>query len=202
MPTGKTTEELFSRHAKDAKRRNEGDKKIKHKHITDDMNCVSYIHSYVSRALQVRMPTKPEKTVVPAPPQPPTETVTDFAPPMTLPQTSIVIAEPPIRPKRKAATKATTTLQPSQKRKRSSPSITESDLSIASTQNYPQTYWQAQPFADRKDSDVKTTTNSKQIFCCHNHKYCRSQSRHRTIKLYRRPVFTHSDVLDTKLRFP
>ena len=61
----------------------------------------------------LRMPKKPKKTIVTAPPQPPTEMVTDFAPPMVLPQTSIVIAKPPTRPKRKAATKVTEALQPS-----------------------------------------------------------------------------------------
>ena len=65
--------------------------------------------------------------------------VTDFAPSMILPQTSIVIAEPPTRLKRKAATKATEASQPSQKRKRSSPSVTESDKSLASTQTCPPT---------------------------------------------------------------
>ena len=114
MPTGKTTEELISRHAKDGKRKIEGDKKIEAQRIIDDMSCVSSIYSNVSRALRVRMPTDLKKTIVPAPPQPPIETVTDFAPPMTLPQTSIVIADSPSRPKRKAATKATTAFPPSQ----------------------------------------------------------------------------------------
>ena len=41
--------------------------------------------------------------------------------------------------KRKAATKATEALQPSQKRKRSSPSITEPDESLASKQTCPPT---------------------------------------------------------------
>ena len=58
---------------------------------------------------------------------------------MELPLTSIVIAEPPTRPKRKAATKSSEALQPIQKRKRSSPSITESDESLASTQTCPPT---------------------------------------------------------------
>ena len=38
------------------------------------MSAVSSIHPNVSRALRVRMPTKPRKTLVPAQPQPPTET--------------------------------------------------------------------------------------------------------------------------------
>ena len=49
-------------------------------------------------------------------------------------QTSSVIAEPPTRPERKAATKTTAILQHLHKRKRPSPSITESDESVASTQ--------------------------------------------------------------------
>ena len=65
--------------------------------------------------------------------------VTDFAPPMVVPQTSIVIAEPPTRPKRKAASKTTEALQASQKRKRSSPSVTERDQSLASTPTCPPT---------------------------------------------------------------
>ena len=85
------------------------------------------------------MPTKPKRTVVPAPPQSPSENLCDFAPPMELPLTSIVIAEPPSRPIRKAATKATAALQPLSKRKRSSPSITESDKPLASVQTCPPT---------------------------------------------------------------
>ena len=101
------------------------------------MSAVSSIHSNISRALRVRLPTTPKKTLVHSPPQPPTETVIDFAPPMTLPQTLIVIPEPPTQSKRKAATRATEALQPSQKRKHSSPSITELDESLASTKTSP-----------------------------------------------------------------
>ena len=103
------------------------------------MSAVSSMHSNVSRALRVRMPTKTKKTIVSAPPQPPTETMIKFKTPMTLPQTFIIIREPPTRPKRKAASKATEALQPSDKRQRSSPSITESDESLASTQTCPPT---------------------------------------------------------------
>ena len=137
IASGKTTHDLISCYAKDAKRKIEGDKKIKHKHITDDVSCVSCIHSNVSRALRVKMPIKPKKTVVPAPPQPAIETVTDVMPPMNLPQTTFVIGEPPTRSKKKAATKTTTAIQPSHKQKRSSPSITESDELMASTQTCP-----------------------------------------------------------------
>ena len=112
---------------------------MKHKKIADDMSAVSSIHSNVTRALRVRIPVKPKKSLVPAPPQPPTESVVDFAPLIAFPLTSIVIAEPPSRPKRKAATKATEALQLTQKRKPSSPSITESDESLASTQTCPPT---------------------------------------------------------------
>ena len=55
------------------------------------MSAVSSIHSKVLRALLVRMSMKPKKTLVPAPAQPPTETVIDFAPPRALAQTSIVL---------------------------------------------------------------------------------------------------------------
>ena len=89
------------------------------------MSAVSSIHSNVSRTLRVRMSTSPKKTLVPAPSQQPTETVIDFAPQRSLPQTTIVVVEPPTRPKRKAATKAAEALQTSQKRKRSFPSVTE-----------------------------------------------------------------------------
>ena len=136
VPTGKTTEGLLNQHAKEARRNLEGNKKIKHKRIADDVSAVLSIHSNVYRALRVRMP---KKTIVPAPPQPPKEMVTDFAPPMVPPQTSIVIVVPPTRPKRKAATKATEVLQPSHKRKRSFPSVTEPDESMASTQTSPPT---------------------------------------------------------------
>ena len=85
------------------------------------------------------MPIKPRRIAVPAPPQPPSETFSDTAPPMLLTLTSIVIAEPPSRPKRKAATKSTAALQSSTKRKRSSPSITELNESLASVQTCPPT---------------------------------------------------------------
>ena len=94
---------------------------MKHKKLADDVSAVSLIHSNVTRALLLRMPVKSKKTLVPAPSQPPTEDLTELAPPMELPHTSTVIAEPPTRPKRKAATKATKSFQPTQKRKRSSP---------------------------------------------------------------------------------
>ena len=112
IPSGKTTEDLINQHAKEARKKLEGNKRMKHRKIADDAIAVSSIPSNVTRALRVRMPTKPKRTVITAPPQPPTEDICDFAPPMELPLTSIVIAEPPTRPKRKAATKATAALQP------------------------------------------------------------------------------------------
>ena len=68
---------------------------MRHRKIADDAIAVSSIHSNVTRALKVRMPIKTKKTVVPAPSQPPSENLSDSAPPMELPLTSIVIAEPP-----------------------------------------------------------------------------------------------------------
>ena len=134
VPCGKITEDLINQHAREATKKLEGKKKMKHRKIADDASAVSSIHSSVTRELRVRMPTKPKRTVVPAPPQPPSENLCDFAPTMELPLTLIVIAEPPSKPKRKAATKTTAALQSLSKRKRSSPSITESDESLASVQ--------------------------------------------------------------------
>ena len=111
---------------------------MKHRKIADDASAVSSIHSNVTRALRVKMPTKSKRSLVPAPPQPPSEILSDFVPPMELPVTSIVIEEPPSRSKRKAATKVSAAIQPL-KRKRSSPSITESDQSLASVQTCPPT---------------------------------------------------------------
>ena len=138
IPKGNTTEELINRHSKDSRRKIEVDKKIKHRRINDNTSCVSSIHSNASRALRMRLPTKPKKIVITAPPKPPSETTTDFALPITLPKTLIVILESLSRPKCKAAMRAPTTTQPSQKRRRSSPSITESAKSMAFTQNCPQ----------------------------------------------------------------
>ena len=139
IPSGKITEDLINQHARDARKKLEGSRMMNHKKIADDVSAVSSIHSNVTRALRVRMRVKPKKTLVPAPPQPPTKSVTNFAPPMELSLTSIVIAGPQTRPKRKAATKATESFQTTQKTKRSSPSITDSEESVASTQTCPPT---------------------------------------------------------------
>ena len=84
------------------------------------------------------MPTKPKRSIITAPPKQPAEIRSDFAVPMEMPSTSIVIAEPPSRPKRKAATKASAALI-TLKRKRSTPSVTESDESVTSVQTCPPT---------------------------------------------------------------
>ena len=55
---------------------------------------------------------------------------------MEMPSISILIEEPPSRPKQKAATKASAALKPL-KRQRSTPSVTESDESLASVQTCP-----------------------------------------------------------------
>ena len=81
---------------------------------------------------------KPKRTVITAPPKPPAEVTSDFALPMEMPSTSIVIAEPPSKTKRKAATKASAALKPL-KRQRSTPSVTESDESLASVKTCPPT---------------------------------------------------------------
>ena len=111
-PTGKITEDLISHHAKETRKKIEGGKRMEHRKIADDISAVSSIHSNLTRALRVRMPTKPKRTVITAPPKPPADVTSDFAVPMEMPSTSIVIAEPPSRPKRKAATKASAALKP------------------------------------------------------------------------------------------
>ena len=111
---------------------------MKHRKVADDVSTVSSIHSNVTRALRVRMPTKPKRQQSTAPPNQPTESSNDLAVPMGLPTSSIVIAEPPSRPKRKAATKASVALLPS-KRKRSAISTTESDESVTPIQTCPPT---------------------------------------------------------------
>ena len=138
IPTGKTTEELISHHTKELRKKLEGGKRMKHRKLADDVSTVSSIHSNVTRALRVRMPTKPKRSITTAPPKQPAEIRSDFAVPMEMPSTSIVIAEPSSRPKRKADTKASAALIPL-KRKRSIPSVTESDESVTSVQTCPPT---------------------------------------------------------------
>ena len=109
---------------------------MKHRKVADDVSTVSSIHSNVTRALRVRMRTKLKRQLSRAPPKQPTELSSNFAVPMELPTTSIVIAEPPSKPKRKAATKASVALIPT-KRKRSTVSVTASDESATSIQVCP-----------------------------------------------------------------
>ena len=111
---------------------------MKHRKFADDVNTVSSIHSNVTRALRVRMPTKQKRSITRAPPKQPAEIRSDFAVPMEMPSSSTVTAEPPSRPKRKAATKASAALIPL-KRKRSTISVTESDESVTYVQNCPPT---------------------------------------------------------------
>ena len=98
------------------------------------------------------MPTKPKRSIT-APPKQPAEIRSDSAVPMEMPSTSIVIAEPPNRPKRKAATKASAALIPS-KRKRSTTSITESDESVTSVQTCPPTTSSLGVIARNKRSQI------------------------------------------------
>ena len=73
LPTGKTTEELINHHAKESRKKLEGGKRMKHRKVADDVSTVSSIHSNVTRALRVRMPTKPKRQLSTAPPNQPTE---------------------------------------------------------------------------------------------------------------------------------
>ena len=134
IPSGKVTEDLINQHVREVRQKLKGNKKMKHKKIANYVSAVLSFHSNWTRALRVRMPVKSKKTLVPAPPQPPKESVVDFAPLIVLPHTSILVTQPPTRTKRKAATKSTEALQPTHKRKRSSPSIIESDESLAPTE--------------------------------------------------------------------
>ena len=190
-PTGKITEEVISYHAKEARKQLGGGKRMKQRKIADDVSVVSSIHSNVTRALRVRMTTKPKQTVITAPPKQPVEVTCDFAPPMEMPSTSIVISEPPTRPKRKAATKATAALKP-QKRQRSTPSVTESDESLASVQNCPPTAsGSSAPSRSKRRQIIKQTQNSKQI---NNfiHKVGRSSEPTRRNGLFSRPILSYT----------
>ena len=60
-PSGKITEDLINQHSREARKKLEGNKKIKHRKIADDASAVSSIQSNVTRALKVRLPTKPKE---------------------------------------------------------------------------------------------------------------------------------------------
>ena len=62
VPSGKITEELINQHAKEARKKLQGNRRMKHQKIADDASAVSSIHSNVTQALIVRMPTKPKRT--------------------------------------------------------------------------------------------------------------------------------------------
>ena len=152
-PTGKTTEDLISHHTKELGRKPEGGKRMKHRKLADDVSTVSSKHSNVTRALRLRMPTKPKRTITTALLKQPTELTSNFAVPMEMPSTSFVIAEPPSRPKRKAATKTSAALIPL-KRKRSTPSVTESDVSVTSVQTCPPTTSSPGVYARNKSRQI------------------------------------------------
>ena len=61
VPSGKITEDLINQNAIEARKKLEGNKRMKHRKIADDASAISSIHSNVTRALRVRMPTKPKK---------------------------------------------------------------------------------------------------------------------------------------------
>ena len=77
VPSGKITEDLINQHAREARKKLEGNKKMKPKRIAG----VPSIQSNVTIALRVRMPVKPKRTLVPAPPEAPSENVIEFASP-------------------------------------------------------------------------------------------------------------------------
>ena len=60
IPSGKITEDLINQHAREARKKLECNKKMKHKKIADDVSAVSSTHSNVTRVLRVRMPVKPK----------------------------------------------------------------------------------------------------------------------------------------------
>ena len=90
-PTRKLTEDLISHHAIELRRKLEGGKRMKHRKLADDVSTVSSIHSNVTRALRVRKPTKPKRSITTAPPKQPTQIRSNFAVPIEMPSTSIVL---------------------------------------------------------------------------------------------------------------
>ena len=68
VPTGKTTEEKLKKHTRDALKKLQVLTHIRRKKIRDDISGISSIHSNITRALTVRVPTKPPKINVLAPP--------------------------------------------------------------------------------------------------------------------------------------
>ena len=163
---GKTTEEIINRHAENLRRQEKAQT-----HQRRYKLCLVYSFQCVkSTASEVAHQTKKDSCT--GPPKPPSETTTDFALPMTLPQTSIVIAEPRPRPKRKSDMRATTTTQPSQKRRRSSPSITESDESMASTQTCsPKSVGKQRTITTEETPGDDRTVKKEQIHNFYNQKY-------------------------------
>ena len=58
----------------------DGGKRMKHREIADDISAVSSIHSNATRVLRERMPTKPKRPVITAPPKPPAEVTSEPVP--------------------------------------------------------------------------------------------------------------------------
>ena len=106
-PAGKIIKKLMIKHAGDAKKRIEEDKKVKHRRLAGDTSCVTSVHSNVSRALRVRMPKKPMKLIVPAPQTHLVQSTSVIAPQTSGTQSRPTTAEqvirgPPQRPNRKS----------------------------------------------------------------------------------------------------
>ena len=123
--TEKLAEELIQKHAKDAPIKTTRRKIIKCRRIKYDTSCVSSKHLNASRVVSLRISIMPQKVEPVAPQSQTQQGIT----------TSVeqVIATPPKRLKRKQAL-ITTTQQTTSKRQCTSPSITESDKFVNSTQ--------------------------------------------------------------------
>ena len=130
---------MVIKYERDARKKNEAGNNIKHRRIIDDSSCVSLVHSNVSRAMRVRKPKMPRKVNLPTPQIQLLQSTSKLTPHRsvthsTLATTEQVIKEPPQRLKRKLTIKTT---QPfSYKRLRKSPSITELDEPLNSTQTF------------------------------------------------------------------
>ena len=205
IPTGKTTEEMIHHHAKELRKKLEGGKKMKHRKVADDVSTVSSIHSNVTRALRVRMPTKPKKQQTTAPRNQTTESNNDLAVPMELPTSSIIIAEPPSRTNRKAATKASAALIPS-KRKRSAISTTESDESVNPIQSCPPTTPSTSAIGKqkRRQNIKKQQIENKSIIsirtCQVRNTNCCSAIQSRGVKLHSRSMLPNNFLPHSILR--
>ena len=113
------------------------------------------------------------------------------------------MSERPTQPKRKAATNATAALNTTHKRKRSSPSKTESDESMASTQTCPPNLSSnsAQSRPKRRHMIKIQQIQNKSIVSTIMITAARNQDDEET-NFSVDPLFTNTDVPNTALRLP